>query len=92
MKKKLAMVGLLVTVIMCGCGNSGDGTNSTIFGTLGSNEYNFTSAIIKLPDGDIISGDVSKWSTYNNVMVQVTIDGTTYMADYENCVLYGDTQ
>lgn len=58
--------------------------NMTLFDTT----YNFTYAQVKLPDGQIIEGDVEGWKNFQDGdMVQVTIHGQTYLVHSGNAAL-----
>ncbi|MBR0465028.1 MAG: hypothetical protein IJJ23_11735 [Clostridia bacterium] len=51
----------------------------------------FDRAVIGLPNGDVIDGKVSSWLDYaDSDVVQVTIDGKTYLTSYANVVLIDD--
>ena len=44
--------------------------------------------IIRLPDGEIVDGKVSSWLDYNDSdVVQINIDGKTYLTHYANVCL-----
>lgn len=52
-------------------------------------KYNFNKAIIKLPDGTIVQGEVYSWRDYKDGdQIQVNIEGVTYLVHSANCVLY----
>lgn len=56
-----------------------------------SNSYN--RAIIALPNGKIIEGNVDSWMDFpNNDQIQVVIDGTTYLVHSANVVLIQDKE
>ena len=51
-------------------------------------QYRFNRAIIKLPNGEVVDGNVSSWLDYDDSdAVQVTIDGKTYLTHYANVCL-----
>ena len=80
MKKKLAMIAVALAMIfsLCGCGNYG------MFDTT----YKFDYAIISLPNGEIVEGEVEKWWDYEDGdQIQVVIDGKTYLVHSEDIVL-----
>jgi ribosomal protein S1 len=53
--------------------------------------YNFNSAIISLPNGEIVTGKVQSWKDYENSdQVQVKIDGVTYLIHSMNVALISD--
>lgn len=77
---------LLLTIIMvaclcCACGNR------TFFDTT----WAFERAIIFLPDGEKIEGAISSWTDYESSdMLQVTIDGKTYLTHSANVILISE--
>ena len=51
----------------------------------------FDRAIIGLPNGDVVQGKISSWLDYTDSdVVQLTIDGKTYLTHYSNVVLIDD--
>ena len=51
-------------------------------------DYHFNYAIIFLPDGEKIEGKVSSWNDYEESdMIQVKIDGVTYLTHSANVIL-----
>lgn len=81
MKKRI--VTLLLTAVLAigaltGCGNK----------DMWDTVYTFDYAIIKLPNGEIVEGEVEKWTDYEDGdQLQVTIDGTIYLTSTLNCTL-----
>lgn len=74
----LALV-LVLTIVSCG--------NKQWFDTT----YHFDSAIVYLPNGDIVKGKVESWSDYEDGdQIQVKIDGKTYLVHSTNVVLISD--
>ena len=50
--------------------------------------YRFDRAVIELGNGQIIDGSVDSWIDYENSdVVQVVVDGVTYLTHYDNVVL-----
>lgn len=83
MKKLLAIIFALVMVItlFAGCGNK------TFFDTT----YTFDRAIICLPDGTLVSGNVDEWTDYSDGdQIQVEIDGVIYLVHSSQIVLIAD--
>lgn len=77
MKKIIALLlGLLMVLSLAGC-------NRAILDTT----YNFDRAIISLPDGEVVSGNVDKWRDYDGDQLQIVIDGTTYLVHSTDAVL-----
>jgi hypothetical protein len=53
--------------------------------------YTFDRAILTLPNGEVIEGDVQSWKDYDDGdQLQVKIDGTTYLVHSEDIVLIAD--
>lgn len=51
-------------------------------------KYNFDRAIISLPNGEIVEGEVDSWLDYDGSdQIQVTINGVTYYCHHSNVVL-----
>ncbi len=82
LKKRVACmlfaVTLLLTVVcLAGC-------NTQLIDTT----YKFDEAIIKLPDGTVVSGKVESWKDYSDSdAIQIKINGTTYYTFLGNVVL-----
>jgi len=67
-----------MTFSMTGCGN-----RQMIDFT-----YNYKHAIISLPNGEIIEGEVDSWRDYEDGdQIQVTIGGVTYLVHAADAVL-----
>ena len=50
--------------------------------------YSFNRAIISLPNGEVIEGEVDNWTDYEDGdQIQVQIDGVTYLVHSSNIVL-----
>ena len=50
--------------------------------------WKYDKAIIYLPNGSIVEGEVESWRDYEDGdQIQVTIDGITYLVHSENIVL-----
>ena len=76
----LLLVVLMAVGLFCGC-------NMQMIDTTYSYEY----AYIALPNGEVVEGRVSSWVDYEDGdVVQVVIDGKTYLTHYENVVLISD--
>jgi hypothetical protein len=78
MKKFLAIFLVVIfSLMLCGC-------NRQIIDTT----YHFNYGIIFLPDGSTIEGEVALWDDYENSdMIQVKIDGVTYLTHSANVIL-----
>ena len=54
-------------------------------------KYRFDRAIISLPNGEVVDGKVTSWLDFGNSdVVQVTINGKTYLTHYNNVCLIND--
>lgn len=73
----IACVAAITIVILCGF-------NYTPLGVA----YNFDEAIIALPNGVNIIGEVDSWMCWEDEhLIQVEVDGTTYLTHSSNVVL-----
>ena len=74
----LVMMAVII-LCMCSCGY-----NKQVFDL----HYNFNYAIIFLPDGSSIEGKVSSWTDFEQSdMIQIKIDGVTYLTHSANVIL-----
>ncbi len=82
MKKVLCLVcALAMTMALSACGNK----------QFLDTTYTFSKAIISLPDGTVVEGQVSSWKDYEDGdQLQVVIDGTTYLLHASNVVLISE--
>ena len=80
--KKLIAIVIIAVPLLTACGNK------DIFGMT----YTFEHATIKLPNGEIIDGDVKEWAREEKTdSVRVTLkNGRTYFTSTMNVVLYND--
>ena len=78
MKKNLAiiLVLILLVAIISGC-------NKQIIDL----NYEFNYAIISLPNGDIVEGEISSWNDYEGEQIQVKLDDKVYVVHSDNIVL-----
>ena len=55
-------------------------------------DYNFKKAVIKLPNNEVVTGDVEEWTTYDNKdTVKVKLkNGKQYLGHSSDIVLYND--
>ena len=82
MFKKIAAI--ILVFVLCLICLSGCGSNKQIF----DYEHNFNYTIIFLPNGDKIEGEVTSWNNYKDSgMIQVKIDGVTYLTHSSNVIL-----
>lgn len=73
--KALAIGALLIT-LLTGCNKQIVDLNYT---------YNY--AVIQLPNGEIVEGEIQTWTDYEGEQLQVKIDGIVYLCSSYNCVL-----
>ena len=74
----LLILAVIPIMMFTGCGNM----------ALVDTTWSFEQAIIFLPDGEKIEGKVAKWTDYESSdMIQVTIDGKTYLTHSSNVIL-----
>lgn len=53
--------------------------------------YSFERAIVSLPNGEVIEGEVQSWTDYENSdQIQVKIDGKTYLVHSSDIVLISE--
>lgn len=79
MKKLICvlMVFIIMACLFCGC-------NKQVFDFT----YSYNYGIIKLPNGDVVEGDISSWTDFEDGdQLQIVIDGTTYLVHSSNAVL-----
>ena len=83
MKRILTVVMLLTltALALAACGNR------QIFDT----NFKFDRAIISLPNGDVITGEVQSWRDFEDGdQIQVKIDGKVYLVHSSNATLIVD--
>ena len=52
--------------------------------------YSFDRAIIELPNGEIVEGEIDSWNDYEGDQLQIKIDGTTYLVHSSKVVMIND--
>ena len=84
--RKLKLIAMLIslvflTTLLSGCNRD-----------IKQIDFKFDRVLIKLPNGEIVEGEVDEWDTSNaKDMVKVKIKGgKTYLGNSENIVLYND--
>ena len=86
MKKRIALIIFLVIILISctGC------YNKQPFDTT----HDYDRAIVYLPNGEIVEGRVSSWTSWTSFgdggAVQITIDGKTYLTHICNVCLIDD--
>ena len=79
MKKKVVLVFALATMMLTGCNKMIDTT------------YSFERAIIYLPNGEVVEGEVQGWTDFEEGdQIQVKIDGKTYLVHSSNVALISE--
>ena len=74
------LIAVMLLTVLCGC-------NKQLFDTT----YSFERAIVNLPNGEVIEGDVQSWTDYEDGdQIQVKIDGKTYLVHSSNIVLISE--
>lgn len=79
--KKCILIAVLAIMILCmtGC-------NRQVFDTT----WKFDRAIISMPDGSIIDGEVQSWRDYDGDQIQVKVNDATYLVHSNNIVLIAE--
>lgn len=53
--------------------------------------YSFERAVISLPNGEVVEGNVDQWADFENSdMIQVKINGKVYLTHISNVVLISE--
>lgn len=77
MKKIFCLIMIICILVLTSC-------NKQIIDTT----WNFDYAYIKLPDGSVIQGELSSWKDWDDSdVIQVKINGVTYLTYYSNVIL-----
>lgn len=83
MAKRIGLIALLVVILftLCACGNR-DHWDTV---------YTYDTVIVQLADGSVIKGKCQNWRDYENSdMMQVKVDGKTYLVHSMNCSLIAE--
>ena len=82
MKKIIALVLTIILVVaLSACGNK----------QLIDTTYSFERAIISMPNGEVVEGEITSWKDYDDGdQIQVKIDGKTYLVHSSNIVLISE--
>ena len=82
MKKIIAVVVMLILVILFATGCNRQIIDLT---------YSFNRAIIKLPNGQVIDGEISSWKDFDDGdQIQLKINGSTYLTHISNVVMIAE--
>ena len=90
-KKKKIIIGVIAVALVIGLGfmiywEATHGNRQLV-----DMRYRFDRAIIALPNGEVVEGKVSSWLDYaDSDVVQLTIDGKTYLTSYVNVCLISE--
>lgn len=80
---KIISICTLIVFLLTACNDIGSGGYQHL-----DTVRKFDKAIISLPNGEIISGNVEKWRDFEDGdQLQVKIDGTWYLVHSSNAVL-----
>lgn len=81
MKRLLALALVLVLMIglLCGCNR-----------TLVDVTFDYERAMIALPNGEVIEGEIKKWTDWDDGTVEVFIDGKSYYTHSVNVILISE--
>lgn len=72
---------MVIPLMMVGCGNR------SVFDTT----WTFEKATIFMPNGEQVQGDIQSWTDFDGSdMIQVTIDGITYLTHSSNVILISE--
>lgn len=78
---------VIVAIIAAGFWIASLFTNKQMFDAT----YRFDYAIIVMPDGNTIEGQLDSWTDFEDGdQIQIKIDGVTYLTHIENVVLLSD--
>lgn len=79
MKKSVRFLFLaILSIVLVGCGNK----------KLLDTTYTFEYAIISLPNGNTVEGEIESWKDYEGEQLQITFEnGETYLVSSFNAVL-----
>lgn len=83
MAKRIGLIVLLVAMLftLCACGNR-DHWDTV---------YTYDTVIVQLADGSVVKGKCQNWRDYENSdMMQVKVDGKTYLIHSMNCSLIAE--
>jgi hypothetical protein len=83
MAKRIGLITLLVVMLftLCACGNR-DHWDTV---------YTYDTVIVQLADGSVVKGKCQNWRDYENSdMMQVKVDGKTYLVHSMNCSLIAE--
>ena len=82
----LAVIAALGVAVLIGYWETHHGNRRLV-----DTKYRFGYGIIRLPNGEVVEGKVSSWLDYSDSdVVQVTLQGKTYLTIYVNVCLIDD--
>lgn len=88
-KKVIIALAVAAVVLIAGIALSWEATHGNR--QLIDLKYRFNYAIIKLPNGEVVEGKVTSWMDYDDSdVVQITMNGKTYLTHYVNVCLINE--
>lgn len=83
MAKRICLIALLVVMLFALCACSNRDRWDTV--------YTYNTVIVQLADGSVVKGKCQNWRDYENSdMMQVKVDGKTYLVHSTNCTLIAE--
>ncbi len=77
----LLLTAVLMIALLVACGNR----------QMIDTTYTYDHAIISLPDGRVVDGEIQSWRDYEDGdQIQVVVDGNTYLVHSSNIALIND--
>ena len=87
--KLIVIVAAIVVALIIGAGIYWEATHGNR--QLVDLRNRFDYAVIRLPNGEVVEGKVTSWLDYDDSdVVQIKIDGKTYLTHYANVCLISD--
>lgn len=81
--KKIISITLLVLIAVMAVFTGCNGCNKQIWDGI----QRYDRAIIQLPNGEIVDGEVQSWNDYESDQIQVKVDGVWYLVHSSDIVL-----
>ena len=87
--KLIVIIAAIVVALIVGAGIYWEATHGNR--QLVDLRNRFDYAVIRLPNGEVVEGKVTSWLDYDDSdVVQIKIDGKTYLTHYANVCLISD--
>ena len=91
MKKKIWLVALAAVLILLIVGGVVYWETHIGNRQLMDTKFHFDRAIVRLPNGEVVEGKLTSWLDFaDSDVIQVKIDGRTYLTSYVNVCLIDD--